>query len=152
MTLGELGLDFDTHAVAAALVEACPWVNFTSGRRTVIEQARAMAENTVKRRDWISLTYLPSPVSSALSAWVLATPEAKSVNALLSGFLPIMRKFSPEDLGKLSRHLDGRAFDVEPQQGRPGEKICGFLRAAAQSRNGKFLEREGGIQIWHFQL
>ncbi len=152
MTLDELALSGATHEVAAALVEACPWVMFTSGRRTVLEQARAMAENTVKRRDWIALTYLPTPVSLSLSAWVSAHPGAITVNALISGFLPIMRRFSNEELGKLSKHLIGRAFDVQPIDGKPGDKVNAFLRKKAADTGGKFLEREGGLKKCHFQL
>ena len=52
-------LDLEPAARAAAyeLKRLHPGVVFTSGRRDKVGQARAMASNVVKNREWITQTY-----------------------------------------------------------------------------------------------
>lgn len=152
ITLDALGLEPKTYAIAAELVVECPYVRFTDGLRTLTDQAQRMAQNTVRRRDWIALTYIRSRPVDELIAWVKSHPSATTENALVSGFLPILRHYTTSELRHVSKHLSGEAFDVQPEDGVSGEKICSVLRQKALSYGGRFLEKEGGMRIWHFQL
>ena len=152
MTLDEMNLDAETRAIAAALLVVCPFTVFTSGRRDVVDQVHAMAENTAKSREWIAQTYLPSLARTACLQWLRANPGVKDVHVIAAGLYAALRGIPDAELGKLSKHLSGRAFDVQPIDGTAGMKICAFLRAQAAKTGGKFLEREGNLQIWHFQL
>src|SRR5438445_8716442 len=61
-----------TKAAAIELQRACPWVVFTSGYRSWMDQARAMAQNVVKSRTWLGQVYKHEP---ELQAWVAAHPN-----------------------------------------------------------------------------
>src|SRR5689334_15050853 len=63
---------------AEALLKEFPDIVFTSGRRDLTDQARAMAGNVVSKRDWIKKTYLASDASKACQKWVDEHPEATS--------------------------------------------------------------------------
>jgi peptidoglycan hydrolase-like protein with peptidoglycan-binding domain len=126
-----------------------PWVRFTSGRRDVPGQASAMAGNVVLNRQWIEQTYADNAVSRAAQAWVDAHPEARSKEAIAAGLLGVLQGFSSAELGRLSYHLSGLAFDIQP--------VSGQLAAISSTINGlprlkEFLTREGGLERWHVAL
>lgn len=126
-----------------------PGIVFTSGRRDKGDQARAMAGNVVKNRKWIVQTYKPTPVSAACQKWVDENPQATSSAAVAAGLLAVLNGFADTDLRRLSKHLSGDAFDVQPVM-QNAEAIKADIRALAGL--DKFLEKEGGLIRWHAQF
>jgi peptidoglycan hydrolase-like protein with peptidoglycan-binding domain len=141
-----LNLAEPARSAAYFLKSRHPWVVFTSGRRDAARQASAMAGNVVKDRRWIARTYSSNPVSMAAQAWVDAHPEARTQQAIADGLLGVFKQFSPRDLGRLSYHLSGLAFDVKPvpsQEGPFWKTVLGLpgLR--------EHFSKEGDLIIWH---
>ena len=144
-----LQLSSVARKAAYALKQVHPSVTFTSGRRTKEDQARAMASNVVSNRKWIGQTYKPGIVSNACQQWVDNHPEAKTKEQIASGLLSVMKAASDADVGKLSKHLSGDAFDV-----RPVEVNAEAIKLTIRSLEGldKFLDKEGGLVRWHAQF
>ncbi|WP_145221347.1 hypothetical protein [Sinorhizobium medicae] len=142
-------LDLVDYAKEAAevLLETHPSVIFTSGRRTIKEQASAMAGNIVVNRKWIEQTYVKTPERDSLQKWVDDHPEATTKAAIAAGMEQIMNDWTDEQKAKLSRHFSGQAFDVRPVGGSDGEVIKAKIKGLPHLR--KFLESEGGLTIWH---
>jgi hypothetical protein len=124
-------------------------ITFTSGRRDKADQARAMASNVVKNRKWIVRTYKPTPVSAACQKWIDDNPQATSSAAIQAGLVSVLNKFGDPDLRKLSKHLSGDAFDVQPVT-QNADQIKADIRALAGL--DKFLDKEGGLIRWHAQF
>jgi hypothetical protein len=137
------------YAVAAAkkLKAAHSSIVFTSGRRDVTAQARAMAGNLLKNRQWIKQTYRLTAESRALQTWVDDHPAAKTKAAIAAGLESVMKSWSDAQKRNLSRHFSGQAFDVAPVAGAAGAKIKKTIRALPNLR--RFLDKEGGVIIWH---
>jgi len=126
-----------------------PGIIFTSGRREKSDQARAMASNVVKNRKWIVQTYKPTPVSAACQSWVDNNPQAKSQADIQAGLVTVLNQFQDADLRRLSKHLSGDAWDVQPVT-ENAEQIKADIRALAGL--DKFLDKEGGLVRWHAQF
>ena len=122
---------------------------FTSGRRAKADQARAMASNVVKNRKWIVQTYKPTPISAACQSWVDNNPQATSSADIAAGLLTVLNGFDDPDLRRLSKHLSGDAFDVQPVTAN-AEAIKADIRALPGL--DKFLDKEGGLIRWHAQF
>jgi hypothetical protein len=137
-------VSYARHA-AEALLEAHPDVVFTSGRRTVKEQADAMAGNVLRNRKWIEQTYVRTPERAALQKWVDDNPAATTRSAISAGFAGIMNGWTDAQKGRLSRHFSGQAFDVRPVAS--GSAIKKTIRSLPSLR--RFLQSEGGLTIWH---
>src|SRR5262245_10484235 len=75
------------RAAAYALKALFPTVQFTSGRRTLADQARAMAQNVAVKRNYIIGTYKPGRACSACQAWVDANPAVTTVVDITAGLL-----------------------------------------------------------------
>src|SRR5262245_44480412 len=142
-------LDLSPNAKRAAdqLLAAHPNVKFTSGRRDVADQARAMASNVVKKRKWILNTYKDTPQRKALQKWVDDHPEAKTQAAIAKGLASVMDDWSDAQKARLSKHFSGQAFDVQPVAGAAGRAIKDTIRGLPKLNN--FLEKEGGLVRWH---
>jgi hypothetical protein len=142
----DLGLIEHAKSGAQALRDKFPNLVFTSGRRGVEQQASAMAGNVVRKRKWIQQTYVPSPQRDALQKWVDNHPEATTRAAIAAGLKGIMDGWTDDQKGRFSKHFGGLAFDVRPvSQGAAAIKV--FIRRLPHLH--KFLEREGGLVIWH---
>jgi hypothetical protein len=140
----------DTAKKAAyALKKKHPAVTFTSGRRDKGEQARAMASNVVENRNWIKETYVSTTVSDACQKWVDVHKDKKTKDDIAEGLLSVLDAQTDADLGKLSRHLSGDAFDVQPVE-TDADAIKKTIRELAGL--DKFLEKEGGLVRWHAQF
>ena len=124
---------------------------FTSGLRTKKEQAYAMAGNIVKsgNRNWIKETYADSEPIRKLQKWVDDNPNSTTKEQIGNGLLSVMDKMSERDILKVSKHLTGDAFDVQPTTSNPDE-----VKKYIKNLPGvtKFLDREGGLVIWHAQF
>src|SRR5262245_35463285 len=110
----ELELNDTAKQAAYQLKAKYPGISFTSGRRAKADQARAMASNVVKNRKWIVQTYKPTPISAACQSWVDQNPQATSQTDIAAGLLTVLNGFNDPDLRRLSKHLSGDAFDVQP--------------------------------------
>ena len=134
---------------AYVLKRTHPSVTFTSGRRSKEDQARAMASNVVKKRKWIGETYKPGVVSKACQTWVDQHPDAKTKEQIAAGLLSVMTAAKDDDLARLSRHLSGDAFDVQPVQAN-----ADAIKKTIRGLKGLdiFLDKEGGLVRWHAQF
>jgi len=48
---------------------------------------------------------------------------------------------------RLSRHFSGQAFDIQPMAGSQGDGVKARIAALPNLRT--FLDKEGGLVIWH---
>jgi hypothetical protein len=125
-------------------IHAC--VKFTSGRRTKEDQARAMAGNVVENRKWIEETYRKTSITTRCQKWVDENPDRKTHKEIQEGLLSVFNCVSPAELGELSKHLSGDAFDVQPV-----EKDADAIKQTIRDLPGRetFLDKEGGLVRWH---
>lgn len=144
------GLSPRARAAAETLRAKHPEVVFTSGRRGVADQARAMAANLVANRKWIVQTYMDTAEARALQAWVDRNPNARARDQLAAGLAGIMTSWSDLQRAHVSKHFSGDAFDVQPIDGAAGEAIKASIRALPGLV--KFLDHEGGLIRWHAQF
>ena len=141
MTIEQLDLAPEVEAKARELQQAAPGVVFLSGRRTLEAQARAMSQNTVLNRQYIRETYTSSALVRALQRWVDTHPEARSEAEIAAGLLRLMKAMPEGVVQGLSKHLTGRAFDVQPHS-------C-TVEAIEALEPHKFLQREANLVRWH---
>lgn len=141
--------------VARAFLASHPDAILTSGKRTVADQAHAMAENVVLNWRWIAQTYVQSDLSRALQNHVAALqPDDRTPENLANGFAAIMNLSLPAELRRLSWHLAGDGFDVHPDNDLTKEATLRQLigTAVASGANGKVLTLEGGLKRLHVQV
>src|ERR1019366_7759951 len=99
----------------------------TSGLRSLKSQAHVMAFDVTQNRQWIVQTYVPTPVSRACQDLVDKHDEASDQDAIQDGLAGVLARFEPAELGHLSKHLSGHAFDVQP--GNPDVKAWLAIKA-----------------------
>jgi len=140
----------DTARKAAyALKAAHPTVRFTSGRRNKADQARAMAGNVVKNRQWIVETYKDGPLRKRCQDWVDEHADQTTKEQIAAGLLSVFDAATDAELGAFSKHLSGEAFDVQPVDEGAAD-IKKTIRGLAGL--DKFLDMEGGLVRWHAQF
>ena len=144
-----LDLSATARKAAYALKKAHPTVKFTSGKRTKEDQARAMSQNVVKNRKWISETYKQSAVRDKAQKWVDDNPDKKTAKEIEDGLLEVFNSVTESELGRISKHLSGDAFDVQPV-----DKDADEIKKTIRGLEGlnKFLDKEGGLVRWHAQF
>ena len=144
-------LDLAPTAKKAAyeLKRAHPSVIFTSGRRNKRDQARAMSENVILNRRWIEQTYAKTIASDNCQKWVNEHPDKTTQHEIEEGLANVIDALPDAELARLSKHLSGDAFDVQPVT-EDAEKI----KATIRSLHGLklFLDMEGGLIRWHAQF
>ncbi len=134
---------------AYALKKNHPDVIFTSGRRSIQEQAQAMAANVIQNRQWIEQTYASSSIRDACQTWVNDHSEKQTKDEIAQGLAELLSRYTDEQLGSLSKHISGMAFDIQAvEAGAEG------LKQSIRNLDGldKFLEQEGGLVRWHAQF
>jgi hypothetical protein len=143
--IASLNLSPTAKKAAQALLDKFPDIVFTSGRRDLAGQARAMAGNVVSDRKWIQNTYKSNEASKACQKWVDDHPEATGKADIADGLLETLKKLGNK-AGQISRHLTGDAFDVQPVTKNSGE-----IKKAMKALPGvkQFFDKEGGKTIWH---
>ncbi|QMW21804.1 M15 family metallopeptidase domain-containing protein [Sandaracinobacteroides saxicola] len=149
--IDQLRLIGPADAGARRLLARFPFIEFTSGRRNVAEQADAMASNIVARRDWILRTYSDTAERAALQGWVDSHPDAIRRPEIARGLARVMANWDDGQKGRLSKHFSGQAFDVRPLVNSPAASA---IKAEIRALDGlvKFLEKEGGLVRWHAQF
>lgn len=144
-------LDLSDTAKKAAyeLKKKYPSVVFTSGRRDKEGQARAMAGNVVSNRNWIKQTYKQSEARDACQKWVDDNKDKKTKKEIGDGLTETLNGLTDEQVSKLSKHLSGDAFDVQPV-----DKDADEIKKTIRGLPGldKFLDKEGGLVRWHAQF
>jgi hypothetical protein len=145
-----LGLRGRARIAAYALKKVHPAVVFTSGRRSLIDQARAMAQNVVKNRSWVAETYAASALSRRCQRWLDINAKKTSQADLQQGLLEVLEDATDTERSYLSKHLSGDAFDVQPVTDG-AEAIKRTLRKLVKP-HGRFLDKEGGLVRWHAQF
>ncbi len=146
--ISSLKLSAKAKKAAEELLKQYPDIEFTSGFRTLDEQADAMAGNVVKKRTYIQNTYYASEASAACQKWVDDHPEAKTQKDIAAGLLETLKGLGSK-ADQLSKHLSGDAFDIQPVS-----KNAADIKKAIQKLPGikKFLDKEDGLTIWHAQF
>jgi hypothetical protein len=144
-----LNLSETAKKAAYELKKKHPSVTFTSGRRDKQEQASAMAGNVVANRNWIKETYVQTAARDACQKWVDDNKDKKTKDEIASGLKGVLDGLTDAQLGQLSKHLSGDAFDVQPVD-QDAEEIKKTIRGL--SGLSKFLEKEGGLVRWHAQF
>ena len=144
-----LDLAATARTAAYALKKAHPAVEFTSGRRSKEDQARAMAGNVVMNRKWIEQTYASSTLRTRCQEWVDANTDKTTQAQIAAGLVSVFNTVTDADLGKFSKHLSGEAFDVQPVD-KDAEEIKKTIRSLVGL--SKFLDTEGGLVRWHAQF
>ena len=144
-----LDLAATARTAAYGLKKAHPAVEFTSGRRSKEDQARAMAGNVVKNRKWIEQTYASSTLRTQCQEWVDANTDKTTQAQIAAGLVSVFNTVTDADLGKFSKHLSGEAFDVQPVD-KDAEEIKKTIRSLVG--HSKFLDTEGGLVRWHAQF
>jgi hypothetical protein len=148
LTVAQMKLEPVAHEAALRLQKSCPGVQFTSGRRTMQDQARAMTANLRSNVRWIGQTYTHG---QALQAWVDRHVHHMTWDELEQGLFEQL--MAMPNAHQISRHLTGLAFDVLPMtdhDGMPtanGRAVMDFIQNELQPR--RFLTREGGLIRWH---
>jgi hypothetical protein len=148
MTIEELNLTPVAENAARLLQQRYPQLEFTSGRRNVSQQARAMAWNIVKTGNpkWIAGTY---KAAAKLQQWVDAHPDAKSIDEIAAGLQTTMETMPEDELLKVSKHLTGKAFDIRPVV-EGAAAIKDYIRTLPGLTI--FLDKEAGVTRWHAQF
>jgi hypothetical protein len=134
---------------AYALKKAHPSVSFTSGRRNKRDQARAMSENVVLNRKWIEQTYAKTIASDSCQRWVDGHPDKQTQQEIEAGLASVIDALPDAEVARLSKHLSGEAFDVQPVT-EDAEKIKASIRSLPGLK--VFLDMEGGLIRWHAQF
>jgi hypothetical protein len=144
-----LDLAATARRAAYELKRAHPSVIFTSGRRNKRDQARAMSENVILNREWIEQTYAQTIARDCCQKWVDDNPDQTTQEQIEAGLASVIDALPDAELAKLSKHLSGEAFDVQPVT-EDAERI----KAAIRSLPGLkvFLDMEGGLIRWHAQF
>lgn len=150
MTIDEMLLAPIANVAAQSLLAQHPNVIFTSGRRSLINQAFAMATNVVKNRKWIEQTYLPSMASCELQLFVDENPSSNGVQSLTLGLNSVLVRLPPDEAGKISKHLSGMAFDIQPVTGPTRDAVIATIMELPGL--DKFLQKEGGLDRFHLQF
>jgi len=144
-----LDLALTAKIAAYALKKAHPDVEFTSGRRNKRDQARAMSENVVLNRKWIEQTYAKTTARDNCQKWVDDHPDKQTQEEIEAGLASVIEALPDAELAKLSKHLSGEAFDVQPVT-VDAEKIKATIRSLPGQN--VFLDMEGGLIRWHAQF
>ncbi|QYY33780.1 hypothetical protein K2O51_33585 (plasmid) [Cupriavidus pinatubonensis] len=144
----ELQLADIARSAAYKLKAEFPDIKFTSGRRTLVRQAAAMAENVALKRRWIERTYAPSSLRTQCQDWVDRHPQVTAQEEIAVGLLEVFKHATTEELNHFSKHLSGMAFDIKPMLNAP--HVIATIKALPGLR--MFLEKEGGLVRWHAEF
>ncbi len=144
-----LDLALTAKIAAYALKRAHPNVIFTSGRRNKRDQARAMSENVILNRKWIEQTYAQTIARDNCQKWIDDNPDKTAQEEIEAGLARVIDALPDAELAKLSKHLSGEAFDVQPVT-EGTEEIKATIRRLPGLK--VFLDMEGGLIRWHAQF
>lgn len=163
LTLQELRLSPVAEQAALIVMKLHPDAWFTSGRRDIMDQARAMAQNAVRYgAGWLDSTYKDKRIVTCLMTYMEENPEQCSdAKVLAHAFYEQLQEHFAGDLTKFP-HVRGDAFDIAwPKLGnglidRPrGELICTTIERLPLDFGiplDLLLRREGKHEVIHAQF
>lgn len=151
-TIEELDLDAIMKSRAEELRARCPWVIYTSGRRNLYDQARAMAQNHIADpQAYLRKTYRNGKMF--LAAIVdMAPVDQRSVEKVTAAIRGVFEE-QPDVLQW--KHRDGTCVDIQPLEdafGDPtlkGQEVMRFIQNCPDTV--LFIMREGGLRRWHWE-
>jgi DNA helicase HerA-like ATPase len=147
--ISALNLATDVNRRAIELTAKHPGVAFTCGRRTIEEQAKLMAEQIVENRTWINDTFMESTARQKLQSWLDLNPTAVTEDQIALGLKKIIKDMSESEREKVSPHLTGTAFDIQPPP-VSSEQIKSDIKALRGVKD--LMENENGKVVWHVQF
>lgn len=157
LSIEEMKLSPNAKRAAAAVRAAHPSAVFTSGRRDVYGQARAMAHNVVQHGSrWLEI-YKQREMVAKLQAWCQANlDKMASAKHVAGGFYNVLVTEFPGGL-TMFPHCRGDAFDLAYpmlENGHPDEAaadaICQTLESLpAEMGLQQVLRRERGVLVIH---
>ena len=161
MTIEQMHLSPNARRAAQLVLAAHPTVLFTSGRRDVRDQARAMAENTIRYgTDWLGQTYKNQAMVQALVTWTHThLDSAASVPLMTEGFYQTLVS---DQAGQLTQfpHVRGDAFDIQCPRfasGQIDEQTVSAIRRTIETLPNELglqliLTKEGSHRVIHAQF
>lgn len=126
-----------------------PAVLFTSGRRTVAEQAHAMAGHVLKNPHWIGEVYLHGQALQASINSYLAMGYPWTFDAVAQTLYDTLISLPVEDQLKISRHLSGHAFDCA-WDADEGDAMAEYAKTLPGVE--VVLDNEAGVRLIHVQF
>lgn len=161
LTIDAMQLSPNAKRAAELVYAAHPDVVFTSGRRDARDQARAMAENTIRYgAEWLRGTYRNQDMVRSLEAWIAQHPEhTSSVTLLGQGFYDTLITTQPGQLAQFP-HCRGDAFDIQCPRygsGQIDEQTTAQIRHTIETLPiplglQLILTREGQHRVIHAQF
>ena len=142
---------------------------FTRGYADLLGQARAMAGNVVRNKEWIKQTYtrkdrLSYPVACQLQEAVYRNIDVNDRAGIAAYLYECLRGIP--NAASISFHTLERngqpaaeAFDLMPLEDEQGiltpigRTVCEYIQVSRSTWHlDAFLKREGGLRIWHLQF
>ena len=151
----------NARRAAQMLRETHPSIVFTSGRRDMRGQARAMAENTIRHGvGWLNSTYKNKEMVEQLEDWMEANlDKTASKQQMTEGFYQTLVTLQA---GRLTQfpHCRGDAFDIQCPRfadGRIDELSVSAIKRTIEALPVELglqliLTREGALRIIHAQF
>lgn len=157
----------DLHVVEPCLsfvnrmLSVNPKTVFTSGNRTRKDQARAMAQNLVADRDYVSV-YAHSYAIDKIREWISSHPLVNTFDGLNAGLLGVLSLLTDDQFAHLTSHANGLAVDIDPtsctlkQIDSTMQEIAGSVVTMSDSmityQRGKLILKEGKLSRRHCQF
>ena len=161
LTIEEMHLAPNAKRAAQMVWETHPGIVFTSGRRDVRGQARAMAENTIRHGVvWLNSTYKNQEMVQQLEDWMESNlDKTASLNQMTEGFYQTLVSMQAGRLAQFP-HCRGDAFDMQCPRfadGRIDEASVSLIRRTIEALPVELglqliLTREGEHRIIHAQF
>ena len=161
LNIDEMRLSPNAKRAAQLVLAAHPTVIFTSGRRDVRDQARAMAQNVMHYgTDWLGQTYKNQHMVRSLVDWTHAHLESTaSLSLMTEGFYHTLVTGQAGQLAQFP-HVRGDAFDIQCPRfasGQIDEQAVNAIRHTIVMLPVSLglqliLTREGALRIVHAQF
>lgn len=161
LTIDEMLLAPNAKRAAQLIRETHPGVVFTSGRRDVRGQARAMAENTIRHGvGWLNSTYKNKEMVQQLEDWMESNlDKTASLNQMTEGFYQTLVTMQAGRLAQFP-HCRGDAWDIQCPRfadGRIDELSVSLIKRTIESLPvglglQLILTREGEHRVIHAQF
>ena len=161
LTIEQMQLAPNARRAAQMLGETHPGIVFTSGRRDLRGQARAMAENTIRHGvGWLNSTYKDKEMVGQLEEWMEANlDKTASKLQMTEGFYQTLVTLQS---GRLTQfpHCRGDAFDIQCPRfadGRIDEQSVSLIKRTIEALPVELglqliLTHEGSLRIVHAQF
>ena len=161
LSIKEMKLSPNAQRAAELVLAAHPSVVFTSGRRDVRDQARAMAANTIRYGvEWLGQTYRNQEMVQQLEQWMEQNLEkTASLPLMTEGFYAALVSGQAGQFAQFP-HCRGDAFDIQCprfESGQIDERETAAIKQTIERLPVKLglqliLTREGQHRVIHAQF